>query len=165
MASRKRTRQPGEPGWAPGHWLPAAGPSTASPAARLRVFSQKASVSPARVCARADRPEGTGLQGTGKQQLGAGARTWGVVEKADHALLRGVEEGHGHRVVLPISTEELQGVRVDGQWDAVVLGRAASGTSTHGGSGCGLGEEVRPESLCQEQAPTVPGRTSVPGVC
>lgn len=56
-------------------------------------------------------------------------------------------------------------MRVDGQWDVVVLGRVASGTSTHGGSGCGLGEQARPESLHQEQAPMVPGRTSVPGVC
>lgn len=53
------------------------------------------------------------MWGQVKRQLGAGASTWGVVEKADHALLRGVEEGRSHRVVLAISTEELQGVRVD----------------------------------------------------
>lgn len=108
--------------------------------------------------------------GTGKCQLGAGAQTWGVVEKADHTLLWGVEEGRSHRVVLTISAEELQGVRVDGP-----VGCAGPGPDgirhKHecwaGGevSGCGLRKEAGPESLRQEQAPTVPGQTSVPGVC
>lgn len=136
------------------------------------MLSQKASVSPAHVCVRADRSEGTGPHGDGKRQLGAGAQTWGVVEKADHTLLRGVEEGRSHRVVLTISAEELQGVRVDGPVgcagpgpDGIRRKHECGGVGWGGVSGCGLRKEAGPESLRQEQAPTVPGQTSVPGVC
>lgn len=37
-----------------------------------------------------------------------GALTWRVVEEVDDALLRSVEEGSGHGVVLSISTEKLK---------------------------------------------------------
>lgn len=37
-----------------------------------------------------------------------GALTWRVMEEVDNALLRCVEEGSGHGVVLSISTEKLK---------------------------------------------------------
>lgn len=36
------------------------------------------------------------------------ALTWRVMEEVDNTLLRGVEEGSGHGVVLSISTEKLK---------------------------------------------------------
>lgn len=56
------------------------------------------------------RPEGTGPHGDLRltAECRAWAHTWGVVEKADHALLWGVEEGCSHRIILAIGTEQLQ---------------------------------------------------------
>lgn len=87
--------------------------SALSPAGRQWGLGQKPSARPGpSVCgpaadqARGNRP--TWGPASDSTECRAWAHTWGVVEKADHALLWGVEEGCSHRIILAIGTEQLQ---------------------------------------------------------
>lgn len=71
-----------------------------------------------------------------------GALTWRVMEEVDNTLLRGVEEGSGHGVVLSISTEKLK--RQDKK-ELEVAGKVG-GMCQRGGSS-GQGGYLRPLGL------------------
>lgn len=95
----------------PGYWPPAPTLAHPSPAAGWRLLpSVHLASSQARGrCLWVGHRDSQRGQGANSTELGAQARTRGVMEEADHALLRGVEEGRGHGVVLAVRAEKLQG--------------------------------------------------------